>query len=91
MKNITLPRDAADFSPLTAEPGVFLGKADHAAAVSIDEEGVTGAAYTDLGLCGSGMPPEEQVDFVLDRPFYFVVTGRDGSILFAGTVMTTEE
>ena len=84
-------RDAADFTPLTAEKYVFLGKADHAAAVSIDEEGVTGAAYTDLGLCGAGMPPTETVDFVLDRPFYFAITARDGSVLFAGTVLTVGE
>ena len=39
-----------------------------------------------IALCGAGMPPEEEVDFVLDRPFLFLVTARDGSILFAGTV-----
>ena len=78
--------EAADFSPLTEEEGVFLSTAEHAACVSIDEEGVTGAAYTDMFLMGAGMPPEEQVDFVLDRPFFFVVTGRDRSVLFAGTV-----
>ena len=78
--------EKADFSPLSELPEVFLSKAEHAAALSVDEEGVTGAAYTDLGLCGGGMPPEKTVDFILDRPFLFAVTARDGSILFAGIV-----
>ena len=68
-----------------------MSKAEHAANLSIDEEGVTGAAYTDIGLCGAGMPPEEVVDFVLDRPFLFLVTSRDGSILFAGSVCDISE
>ena len=80
--------NAADFSPLTDENGIFLSKAEHTVTVSIDEQGVTGAAYTDLGLAGSAMPPEETVEFVLDRPFFFAVTALDSSILFAGTVNT---
>ena len=30
--------------------------------------------------------PDEEIEFVLDRPFMFIVTGRDGSILFSGIV-----
>ena len=33
----------------------------------------------------AGMP-EEEMDFVVDRPFMFIVTARDGSILFTGIV-----
>ena len=81
----------ADFSPLTKESGVFVGSAEHAAAVSADEEGVTGAAYTDLMLCGASMPVDyEKVDFRLDRPFVFAVVGGDQSLLFAGTVQDVE-
>ena len=81
---------AADFTSLTESAEVFLSKAEHAAALSIDEEGITGAAYTDLGLCGGGMP-QDTVDFTLDRPFLFAVTANDGSILFAGTVRNTDK
>ena len=76
----------ADFTALTADKPVWLSKAEHAAMVEIDENGVTGAAYTDLMLSGGAQPPEEIVDFVLDRPFLFTVNSRDGSILFAGIV-----
>ena len=80
----------ADFSPLTAGKPVWLGGAEHAATVEIDEEGVTGAAYTELELSGSSMPPEEIVDLTLDRPFLFVITARDGSLLFSGVVRNVE-
>ena len=80
--------ELADFSPLTSEAEkIWLDKAEHAAMVKMDEEGVTGAAYTELAMAGAGMPQLE-VDFTLDRPFFFAVTAADGSILFAGILQT---
>ena len=35
---------------------------------------------------GAAVPPEEEIDFVLDRPFVFVITGEDGLPLFIGVV-----
>ena len=75
----------SDFSPLTDDE-LFVGQAQHGARVMIDEEGCTAAAYTEMMLCGAGAPPEDEVDFVLDRPFIFVVTGFDGQPLFIGVV-----
>ena len=54
--------------------------------MKIDEEGVQAAAYTVITGAGSAMPPDEEVDFVLDRPFAFVVTLSDKLPLFAGVV-----
>ena len=79
----------SDFSPLTGDAeGVFLSRAQHAARVAIDEEGVIAAAYTVLAACGAAAPPEEEVDFVLDRPFVFAITSHDGLPLFVGIVNT---
>ena len=77
----------ADFSPL-AQPadGFYLSQAQHAARVKIDEKGVEAAAYTVMQVSGAAMPPEEEVDFVLDRPFFFLITSRTGLPLFAGIV-----
>lgn len=81
--------DTADFSPLTDNSdGIFLSQAKHAARVSIDEEGVIAAAYTVMLACGAAMPPDERVEFTLDRPFLFAVTGESGEVLFAGIVNT---
>jgi serine protease inhibitor len=54
--------------------------------VTIDEEGVTAAAYTVMEMTGDSAPPVEEVSFTLDRPFLFVLTGQGGEILFSGTV-----
>ncbi len=77
----------SDFSALTENAnGIILTKADHAARVTVDEEGVKAAAYTVLMKCGSAAPPDEKIDFVLDRPFIFVITGNSGLPLFVGVV-----
>ena len=76
----------ADFSVLTDLEPVWLEKVQHAARVVIDEEGCTAAAYTAMLLLGSAAPPDEEVDFVLDRPFLFVLTGIDNLPLFVGVV-----
>ena len=75
----------ADFSPL-ADDSIWLDKVEHGARVAIDEEGVVAAAYTEMLLCGAAMPPEDEIDFVLDRPFVFVITGTDNLPLFVGVV-----
>ena len=48
--------------------------------------GVTAAAYTVMAEAGATLPPDEEVDFVLDRPFLLAITGADGAPLFAGVV-----
>ena len=82
----------ADFSPLTKDPmGLYVGKAEHAAMVEIDEEGVTGAAYTLIALYKGIHDPKPEFDLFFDRPFLFMVTSADGSILFAGVVRNITE
>lgn len=81
----------ADFSPLTEEPNsLYVDSAEHAALVEIDEDGVTGAAYTALMMTEGAMLANDILEFVLDEPFMFVVTGADGSILFDGLVKNIE-
>ena len=78
---------AADFSPLMDDAeGIFVSAIDHAARVAVDEEGVTAAAFTEIALAGGAAAPTDEVDFTLDRPFLFVITGINGTPLFAGTV-----
>ena len=75
----------ADFSPLTSQEGLCLTQAQHGVRVKADEEGVAAAAYT-IMAAGAGMPPEDEVEFVLNRPFLFVITSNDGLPLFVGAV-----
>ena len=77
----------SDYTPMTTDVGeIYLSQAKHAARVKIDEEGCTAAAYTVMPVVAAAMPPEEEVDFVLDRPFIFVITGNGDLPLFAGIV-----
>lgn len=78
--------ESAEFSLIQTEDSCWLDSVDHAARVAIDEEGVTAAAYTVMMMCGAAMPPEDEMDFILNRPFLFVITSRDNLPLFAGVV-----
>ncbi len=51
---------------------------------------MTGAAYTDMQFDGASLP-ENEIDFTADRPFMFIITGGDGSILFADTIKNIEK
>ena len=77
----------ANFTPIIPEnDGGYVSQVKHAARVAIDEEGVTAAAFTMIARCGAGMPPKDEMDFTLDRPFLFVIESQDGLPLFAGIV-----
>lgn len=79
--------NVSDFTPIIHDmDNVYVSQAEHAARVMVDEEGCIAAAYTVMAASGTAMPPEEEVDFVLDRPFLFVITGDSGIPLFAGIV-----
>lgn len=80
--------EKSDFTPLTtADSALELTQAKHAARVKIDEDGCEAAAYTILGVEATAMMgPEEEIDFTLDKPFVFAITGIDGLPLFVGLV-----
>ncbi len=77
----------SDFTPMTDTPMLYVNQINHAARVSIDEEGCRAAAFTVISVPGAGPPPElDEIDFVLDRPFLFMVSSRDNLPIFAGVV-----
>ncbi len=75
----------ADFTPLTDEY-IETINASHAARMLIDEKGCLAAAYTVVNLVGSAMPPEEVIEFTLDRPFIVLLMRENGVPMFAGVV-----
>ena len=78
----------ADFSTMLAGNAqeIYVSQAKHGVRVAIDEEGVTAAAYTMMAMDGAGAPPEDEIDFTLDRPFLFALSDDQGLPLFAGVV-----
>lgn len=73
-------------SAIVPAADAYLSKIDHAARVRIDEKGAEAAAYTVMEYYGVALPLEEEINFVLNRPFLFVITSRGGLPLFAGIV-----
>ena len=92
MRSCFVP-EAAEFDPITTDAGeLFVTEIKHAARVKTDEDGVEAAAFTLIKVYGNGaILPQEIVDFVLDRPFAFVITGISGAPLFVGIVNTPAE
>ena len=76
--------ETAEFTQALEGPACITG-ANQSLRVAIDEKGVTAAAYIEIPGAGAAAPPEEIIDFILDRPFLFVITN-SGIPLFAGTV-----
>ena len=77
----------ADFSTaVTGEHPVWISGINQATRVAIDEEGVTAASYVEMVAPGAAEPPTEIIDFILDRPFLFVITNRYAIPVFAGVV-----
>ena len=75
----------ADFSESIQGP-IYLTGVNQSTRVCIDEEGVTAASYIEIPGATSPMPPEEIIDFVVDRPFIFIIKNSYGIPLFAGVV-----
>ena len=77
--------ESSDFSAITSDTPVYASAVNQSARVEIDEKGVKAAAYVEIPGDGEAMPPEEIVDFVLNRPFLFVIS-KGNLPLFTGVV-----
>lgn len=75
----------ADLSPLLKESRAYLQEVSQTSRLILNEEGITAASYVD-GWYGASLPPQEEIDIVLDRPFFFLITNTGGLPLYAGVV-----
>lgn len=76
--------DAADFSAIS-DAQAYLSSVKQSVRVIIDEEGVKAATYIEIPGAMEAAPPEEEVDFVVDRPFLFAISSNSVP-LFVGCV-----
>lgn len=77
---------ASSLKSKTSTYPVYLDGIHQDTRVKIDEKGVAAASYIELNFgAGAAEPPNEIIDFVLDRPFVFAVT-KSHIPLFVGTV-----
>lgn len=79
--------NVSDYTPTTEATDLELSQVQHAARVTIDENGCTAAAFTVMMMnAGAAMPPNEILEMNLNRPFAFVIFSDTGLPLFMGTV-----
>lgn len=85
VKDIFSP-SKANFSKITKEQ-IYVDLIMHSARVKIDKYGCEGAAFTITSTKGtSAAVKDDPIEFILDRPFIFVVRSHDNSPLFIGAV-----
>lgn len=79
----------ADFSGMDGIPYfIYLGFARQKAFVSVDERGTEAAAVTVIGGEGIGYPETPDTQFIVNRPFIFLIRDRvTGTILFMGRIL----
>jgi len=78
--------EEADFTPASDTDIIYVPRIQQTARVAIDEEGVTAASYIIIPGATSPAPPDEIIDFILDRPFLFAITNDNGIPVFTGVV-----
>jgi serpin B len=89
--SIAFDRDKADFTgianPPKPEDRLFIGKVFHKAFVRVDEKGTEAAGATAVVMPRAGGMPPKPVEFVVDRPFLFLIRDHaSGLVLFIGRV-----
>ena len=80
--------EISDFTPMTDIPYLYVSQINHAARVAVDEEGCVAAAFTVIETYKDGGMADDlkEINFVLDRPFLFIVSSRDNLPLFTGII-----
>jgi serpin B len=81
---------AADFSGMSGNRDLFISGVLHKAFIAVDEKGTEAAAATGVvvGVTSVQIPPPDEVRFIADRPFLFVIRDREtGLVIFVGKVM----
>ena len=60
----------------------------HKTTFTLAEAGIEASAATAVAMMAGGAPQEsKEIEIVFDRPFYFMLTDKDGEVLFIGKVM----
>jgi serpin B len=78
----------ADFTGIT-EHMAYISDIQQETRISINEEGVEAAAFTQIDYMGSAMP-EDHAEMILNRPFIYGITSSNGSLLFIGICTNPE-
>jgi serpin B len=78
----TIFTPAADFSPLTPDPRVFVDSVVHQAVLRVDEQGFEGAAATAMMIRTLSMISAEPVEVTVDRPFLLLLRHAQTGVVY---------
>lgn len=82
-----LDRTKSNFSSLSeSSTDITISRINHSVHLSVDERGCTTHSYTDVQYLGGYYETEQEIDFVLDRPFLFTITSSRGLPVFVGII-----
>ena len=79
--------EASDLSGISPAEALMIDRAIHQTFLVVDEKGTEAAAATAITIRPVSAPPEPQVRFHADHPFFFVIRdNRTGALLFMGRI-----
>ena len=76
----------ADFSPLCNNDNFFIDKVENSSRLKIDEDGIEGTSYSIMSISRASLLPDDEKEFILDRPFIFALTNSDNAIMLMGII-----
>lgn len=77
----------ADFTGINKGGNLKIDYVKHKTFIEVNEQGTEAAAVTVVGIELTSVGPHQNVQFRVDRPFFYAICEKDtGAILFMGTV-----
>ncbi|WP_346857128.1 serpin family protein [uncultured Draconibacterium sp.] len=82
---------AADFTGINKGGNLKIDYVKHKTFIDVNEKGTEAAAVTVVAIELTSVMPSQNIQFDVNRPFFYVITEKDtGAILFMGTVKKPE-
>lgn len=80
----------ADFTKINPAGGLFISYVQQNTFLEVNEAGSEAAAATVVAIGKTSAGPEEEIPFIVNKPFLFMITERStGAILFSGRINKT--
>lgn len=83
------------FSPSAHFPGIICGaetmdlRMSQGSKIAFDEKGIKASSVTEISMVGGDYSDFEKSDFIVNRPFIFVITEKSSGLpLFIGAILT---
>ena len=81
--------NSADFSSMTGDRSLLIGRVLQKAHIELDADGTRAGAASVVGMKTKSMAPSEQISIVLDRPFIYMIADRTTGIpVFTGIIQS---